>query len=48
MKKQTNREYKKLTPEQLQGLLHLRRRGYADRNGKTYTRKQKHKNKKDE
>jgi hypothetical protein len=44
--KQDKRE-KKMTPEQLQGLLHLRTRGYTVRNGKAYNRKQKHKNSKE-
>ena len=34
---------KKMTAEQLQGLLHMRKRGYAQKNGKAYNRKQKHK-----
>ena len=38
-----SKQQKKMTPEQLQGLLHLRRRGYVERNGKAYTRKRKHK-----
>lgn len=42
--KQDKRE-KKMTAEQLQGLLHLRTRGYTARNGKAYNRKQKHKGK---
>ena len=37
------KEHKKMTPKQLQGLLHLRKRGHADRNKKAYTRKVKHK-----
>jgi hypothetical protein len=40
---QKSKQAKKMTPEQLQGLLHLRRRGYVERNGKAYTRKRKHK-----
>lgn len=35
----------KMTPEQLQGLLHMRKRGYVQKNGKAYKRKDKHKNK---
>ena len=38
------KEYKKLTPEQLQQLLHMRKRGYVQKNGKAYDRKRKHKN----
>lgn len=34
---------KKMTPEQVQGLLHMRGRAFAERNGKAYRRKQKHK-----
>lgn len=44
-KKSKSKAEKKLTAEQLQGLLHLRRRGFADRNGKVYNRKVKHKGK---
>ena len=47
MLKSKSKAEKKMTPEQLQGLLHLRRRGFADRNGKAYNRKVKHKNQKD-
>lgn len=36
---------KKMTSEQLQGLLHMRTRGYVQKNGKAYNRKQKHKGK---
>ena len=35
---------KKMTAEQLQGLLHMRKRNYTQKNGKAYNRKQKHKN----
>ena len=35
---------RKMTPEQLQGLLHMRKRGFVQKNGKAYNRKQKHKN----
>ena len=45
MKKKTNSAYKKMTAEQLQGLMHLRKRGFAEKNGKVYTRKVKHKGK---
>ena len=34
---------RKMTPQQLQELLHMRSRGYVKKNGKAYTRKQKHK-----
>ena len=33
------KEYKKLTPEQLQQLLYMRKRGYVQKNGKAYDRK---------
>lgn len=48
MPKSKSKAEKKMTPEQLQGLLHLRRRGFADRNGKAYNRKVKHKEKESE
>ena len=35
---------KKMTAEQLQGLIHMRKRAYAEKNGKAYNRKVKHKN----
>ena len=35
---------KKMTAEQLQGLLHMRKRAFVDKNGKAYNRKIKHKN----
>ena len=38
----------KMSPEQLQGLLHMRKRGYTQRNGKAYNRKDKHKGKGEE
>ena len=38
------KEYKKMNAEDLQGLLHMRKRGYVQKNGKAYKRKQKHKN----
>lgn len=41
--KKDKREFK-MTPEQLQGLLHMRKRGYVQKNGKAYQRNQKHKN----
>ena len=40
--KQDKRE-KKMTAEQVQGLLHMRKRNYTQKNGKAYNRKQKHK-----
>lgn len=39
--KQDKRE-RKMTPEQLQQLLHMRSRGYVQKNGRAYNRK-KHK-----
>ena len=35
---------KKMTAEQLQGLIHMRKRAYTEKNGKAYNRKVKHKN----
>ena len=43
-KKIKSKAEKKMTAEQLQGLLHMRKRGYAVRNAKAYNRKTKHKN----
>ncbi len=39
---------KKMTNEQLQGLIHMRKRAFVDKNGKAYNRKQKHKGKESE
>lgn len=36
--------YKKLSPEEVQGMLHLRKRGFVQKNKKAYNRKKKHKN----
>ena len=47
MAKTKSKAEKKMTAEQLQGLLHMRKRGYAVRNAKAYNRKVKHKNQKD-
>lgn len=35
--------YRKLSPEQLQQLLYMRKRNYVQKNKKKYNRKQKHK-----
>lgn len=35
----------KMNAEDLQGLLHMRKRAFAQKNGKAYNRKQKHKGK---
>lgn len=40
--KQDKRE-RKMTPEQLQQLLHMRSRGHVQKNGRAYNRKEKHK-----
>lgn len=40
-----NKRERKMTPEQLQGLLHMRKRAFIQKNGKAYNRKQKHKGK---
>ena len=34
---------RKMSSEQLQGLLHMRKRAFVQKNGKAYNRKQKHK-----
>ena len=39
-----SKEYRKMTPEEVQGLLHMRKRAFVQKNGKAYNRKQKHKN----
>lgn len=44
--KKFDKRQKKMTPEELQGLLHMRKRGYIQKNGKAYNRKKKHKNQK--
>lgn len=38
-----SKKEKKMTPEQLQGLLHMRTRAYVAKNGKAYKRHPKHK-----
>lgn len=38
-----DKSHKKMTAEQVEGLLHLRKRGYTAKNKKAYSRKQKHK-----
>ena len=43
--KKTNKKDRKMTEEQLQALLHMRKRGYVQKNGKDYNRKAKHKGK---
>lgn len=43
MSKKKDKRERKMTPQQLQELLHMRSRGYVQKNGKAYTRKQKHK-----
>ena len=42
--KKDKRQFK-MTPEQLQGLLHMRTRGFVQKNGKAYKRHNKHKGK---
>lgn len=37
------RSYKKLSPEQVQQLLYMRKRHYVQKNKKKYSRKEKHK-----
>lgn len=45
VKMKKDKRERKMTPEQLQGLLHMRTRGYVQKNGKAYNRKRKHKGK---
>ena len=45
MSKKKDKRDRKMTPEQLQALLHMRTRGYVQKNGKAYKRKAKHKGK---
>lgn len=47
MKKKDKRD-RKMTEEQLQALLHMRKRGFVQKNGKAYNRKEKHKGKESE
>ena len=47
MKKKDKRD-RKMTEEQLQALLHMRTRGFVQKNGKAYNRKEKHKKKESE
>jgi hypothetical protein len=44
VKMKKDKRERKMTPEQLQGLLHMRKRGFVQKNGKAYNRKVKHKN----
>ena len=44
-KMKKDKRERKMTSEQLQQLLHMRSRGYVQKNGKAYNRKQKHKGK---
>lgn len=48
MGKKKDKRERKMTPEQLQGLLHMRKRGFVQKNGKAYNRKVKHKGKESE
>ena len=41
-RKQDKRE-RKMTPEQLEALTYMRKRGFVQKNGKAYNRKAKHK-----
>lgn len=45
IKMKKDKRERKMTPEQLQQLLHMRSRGYVQKNGKAYKRNQKHKGK---
>ena len=40
-----DKRIKKMDAETLQGLLHMRKRGYVQKNKKAYNRKEKHKGK---
>ena len=44
MAKQDKRD-RKMTPEQLEALTYMRKRGFVQKNGKAYNRKEKHKKK---
>jgi hypothetical protein len=48
MKKETLKALKKMSPEELQGFFHMRKRGYIQKNKKAYNRKRKHKEKNDD
>ena len=39
----TNKKERKMNAETLQGFLHFRKRGFIQKNGKAYNRKEKHK-----
>lgn len=41
--KKNNKKERKMSAEQLQGLLHMRTRGWVAKNKKAYNRKKKHK-----
>ena len=45
MSKKKDKRDRKMTEEQLQALLHMRTRGYVQKNRKAYNRKAKHKGK---
>ena len=42
MSKKKDKRDRKMTPEQLQALLHMRTRHWVQKNGKAYNRKRKH------
>lgn len=42
-----NKRDRKMTPEQLEALTYMRKRGFVQKNGKAYTRNKKHKKKED-
>jgi hypothetical protein len=46
-KRKRDKRERKMTPEQLEQLMIMRRRGWVQKNGKAYNRKQKHKGAKD-
>lgn len=47
-KRKRDKRERKMTPEQLEQLMIMRRRGWVQKNGKAYNRKQKHKGVKDD
>lgn len=44
-KRKQNKRERKMTPEQLEALTYMRKRGFVQKNGKAYSRKAKHKGK---
>ena len=42
-KRKKDKRERKMTPEQLEALTYMRKRGFVQKNGKAYSRKAKHK-----